>query len=87
MGKYARKIDFNCCNHRSNHNKYLLGYTGLKCCGVAICLDCDKIQFVGGRVGRLLYPVTRLIFRHRIEIIDITEVETFELEPEKPGGL
>lgn len=73
--KYADKIDFNCCNHRSNRNKYFLGYTGLKCCKVAMCLDCDKVQFVGGWFGKFIYPILRRIVRNRIEVIETIEIE------------
>lgn len=80
MEKYAKKIDFNCCDHRSNHNKYLLGYVGLKCCKVAMCIDCDKVRFVGGLVGRFLYPISRKIARNRVDIIDAVEVEESNFE-------
>ena len=74
--KCANKIDFNCCNHKSNRNKYFLGYVGFKCCKTAMCLDCDKVQYVGGSFGKLLYPLIRRIVRNRFEIIGTIEVES-----------
>lgn len=85
--KYANKINFNCCDHRSNRNKYFLGYAGVKCCKVAMCLDCDKVQFVGGRVGRLLYPIIKMCPRNRIEIIDTIEIAPFVAKSETKGEM
>lgn len=75
IGKYANKIDFNCCNHGGNRNKYFLGYTGWKCCKVAICLDCDQVQFVGNKFGKIIYPIVRMIFRNRIEVLETIDIE------------
>ena len=73
--KLANRIDFNCCNHSGNRNKYFLGYVGFRCCKTAMCLDCDKIQFVGGSVGKIIYRATRCIFRRRFEILETIEIE------------
>lgn len=73
--KYADKIDFCCCDHKSNRNKYLLGYTGLKCCKVAMCLDCDNVQFVGKWYGKLIYPIARKLTRNRIDLLETILVE------------
>ena len=77
--KYADKIDFCCCDHKSNRNKYLLGYTGLKCCKVAMCLDCDNVQFVGGTFGKLLYSISKVLSRNRFEIVETIELVPFDL--------
>lgn len=77
IGKYINKIDFNCCEHRNGRNKYLLGYSGVRCCKVAICLDCDGIQFVGSRFWKILYLISRIITKNRIDIIEIIESMQF----------
>lgn len=74
--KLSNRIELTCCNHRKNRNKYLLGYAGLKCCKVAMCLDCDKVQFIGGWFGKALYSAIKKITRNRIEVI-----ETIDSEP------
>lgn len=76
LAKYADKIDFNCCDHWRGNNKYFLGYTGFKCCKVAMCLDCEKVQYVGGRIGNMLYPFSKRLSRNRFDIIGTIEVET-----------
>lgn len=45
--KYANKIDIVCCQHKGNAKiQYHIGYIGLRCCKVAICLDCDRKQIL-----------------------------------------
>ena len=85
--KYANKIDVNCCNHKGGNNKYFFGYVGMKCCKVAMCLDCDKVQFVGGRVWRLLYLIIKMCSRNRIEIIDTIEIAPFVAKSEAKGEI
>lgn len=74
--EYASKIDITCCDHHSGRNRYLLGYTGFRCCKVVMCLDCDRVQYVGGKIGKALYPTAHRLFFGRIDIIgavDVTE--------------
>lgn len=73
--KYIGKIDFNCCEHKLKRNTYFLGYTGLKCCKVAMCLDCDKVQFLGKRFLQPIYRILRKIEHNRIEILEMIEIE------------
>lgn len=73
--KYANKIDINCCNHKYGRNQYFLGFIGCKPCKVVMCLDCDNVQFVGGRFGKIIYPMVRLFERKRIEILETIEIE------------
>lgn len=45
--KYASKIDIKCCKHKSNSKiQYQIGYIGLRCCKVAVCLDCENRQIL-----------------------------------------
>ncbi len=71
---YIAKIDTHCCEHKTGKG-YLLGYTGFKCCKVAMCCDCDGRQFVGGWFGKLLYPLAKKIWRNRLEVIAKIELD------------
>jgi hypothetical protein len=47
LRKYAHKIDFLCCKHGNKQSiKYHIGYIGLKCCKIAVCVDCDTRQIL-----------------------------------------
>ena len=73
--KYAKRIDTFCCNHKGGRNAYLFGFMGLKACKVVMCLDCDKLQFVGGKFGRFIYPVARKLSRGRLEVLKTIQIE------------
>ena len=73
--KYAKRIDTFCCNHKGGRNAYLFGFIGLKACKVVMCLDCDKLQFVGGKFGRFIYPVARKLSRGRLEVLKTIQIE------------
>lgn len=73
----AAKIKINCCNHKNKKNSYHYGFTGLKCCKVALCLDCDKVQFLGGWFSKIIYVFIRRAVRNRITIIETIEIKPF----------
>lgn len=55
LKKYAPKINVLCCKHKDKRTmKYQIGYIGLRCCKVAICLDCGEKQIICGKVGEFL---------------------------------
>ena len=74
--KFARKINTNCCEHGSKRYKYIFGYIGAKFCKVSMCLDCDKVQYLGKGVFKPFFPFMRWFNKNRIEMI-----ETIEFEP------
>ena len=66
---YEFKKDFTCSNYICTFRGYHVGYVGIKLCRVAICIDCGKVEYIGGKFGRLLYPIFKKIKRNRVEII------------------
>lgn len=72
--KNAQRINFGCCKHINGKERYYLGYTGLKCCAVAICQDCEERQFVGGFFAKLIYPIVRMFSRDRVEILKTVHI-------------
>lgn len=72
------KVNFYCCNHDRNKNMYHLGYVGLKCCKVAVCLDCEKVQSIGTKFGRFIYPIAKKITQNRIYVLKTIEIEPLE---------
>ena len=66
---YANKINLGCCEHKRRQYKYFFGYVGFKCCKVAMCLDCEKVQFVGNFFWKIIYLSTRKFFRNRFELL------------------
>ncbi len=47
LRKYSKRININCCRHKGSPIiKYQIGYIGLRCCKVAICLDCEQRQVI-----------------------------------------
>lgn len=70
-----KKVNFYCCHHERNKNMYHLGYVGLKFFKVAVCLDCEKVQFIGGKIGKILYPTAKRLYFNRITIIKTIDVK------------
>lgn len=72
---YANKIDLGCCEHERRQYKYFLGYVGFKCCKVAMCLDCEKTQFVGKSWAKPIYLLSRKLFRNRLEVLKMIYID------------
>lgn len=88
--KSTDRIDFNCCDHSGKRAKYFLGYTGLKCCAVAMCLDCERTQFIGNWFSRIIYPIAKKLARNRVEVLKTIWIkpefdETWQNELERYG--
>lgn len=69
LDKYIDKINPTCCDHSAGRRAYLIGYTGLKVCKVAMCLDCESLQFIGGKFSKMLYPLVRKLSRGRLDVL------------------
>ena len=55
LKKYAPKINVLCCEHKEKSlMKYQIGYIGLRCCKVAICLDCGERQIICDNFAKML---------------------------------
>ena len=71
LKKYGPQINILCCKHERKHSMlYQIGYIGLPCCKVAICVDCGERQILGCRFCKWL--LKRFIKKGvtRINIID-----------------
>lgn len=66
---YKFKSDFICDNFICAFRGYYVGYIGIRLCKVAVCIDCGKIEYIGGWFWKWLYPILKKIKRNRIEII------------------
>lgn len=73
--KLLKKINILCCKHRQHRNRYLVGYVGLKIFPVALCLDCEKHQFLGRKWLERIYNIVKNIFRNRVTVIGGLDIE------------
>nr|DAU12597.1 MAG TPA: hypothetical protein [Caudoviricetes sp.] len=55
LKEYISKINTGCCGHIFDKNKYHIGYKRFKCCKVAVCLDCEREQYIGRKIWKPLY--------------------------------
>ena len=77
--KFANKIDVNCCEHKGSALiRYQIGYIGLRCCKVAVCMDCEERQIIcGGLAKRLLMKFLRKGIRRVNVLATITMRDMF----------
>lgn len=83
--KLSRIINVNCCTHydaqsdsgRKEVVRYYIGYVGLRICKVAYCLDCEEVQYIGGRLGALILPICMRWVGGRVNILGVVEFPLF----------